>query len=120
MGATADKVKGATFHELAIGKAKQDIGQAVGSDRLQGEGAVQEIKGKGQKSSATPSRPPRTPSTTPPPPRTRISDRRGRRLNKIAKTGPVGPVFFFLSSPRLRGSRRLRSEGVYYQRVRNW
>jgi uncharacterized protein YjbJ (UPF0337 family) len=47
MGATADKVKGATNE--AIGKAKQGIGEATGSDRLQGEGAIQEIKGKGQK-----------------------------------------------------------------------
>jgi uncharacterized protein YjbJ (UPF0337 family) len=47
MGSTADKVKGAANE--AIGKAKQDVGEAVGSDRLQGEGAVQEIKGKGQK-----------------------------------------------------------------------
>jgi uncharacterized protein YjbJ (UPF0337 family) len=47
MGATTDKVKGATNE--AIGKAKQGVGEAVGSDRLQGEGAVQEIKGHGQK-----------------------------------------------------------------------
>jgi len=47
MGSTADKVKGATNE--AIGKAKQGIGEATGSDRLQGEGAVQEVKGKGQK-----------------------------------------------------------------------
>ena len=47
MGATSDKVKGTTNE--AIGKAKQGVGEAVGSDRLQGEGAVQEIKGKGQK-----------------------------------------------------------------------
>jgi uncharacterized protein YjbJ (UPF0337 family) len=47
MGATADKIKGATNE--AIGKAKQGVGEAVGSDRLQGEGAVQEIKGHGQK-----------------------------------------------------------------------
>jgi uncharacterized protein YjbJ (UPF0337 family) len=46
MGATTDKVKGATNE--AIGKAKQEVGEAVGSDRLQGEGAVQEVKGKGQ------------------------------------------------------------------------
>ena len=32
-----------------IGKAKQGIGEAAGSDRLQGEGAIQEVKGKGQK-----------------------------------------------------------------------
>ena len=38
MGATADKVKG-TANE-AIGKAKQGIGEATGSDRLQGEGVI--------------------------------------------------------------------------------
>lgn len=47
MGSVADKVKGNANE--AIGKAKQGIGEAVGSDRLQGEGAVQEVKGKGQK-----------------------------------------------------------------------
>jgi uncharacterized protein YjbJ (UPF0337 family) len=47
MGSTADKIKGATNE--AIGKAKQGIGEAAGSDRLQGEGVVQEVKGKAQK-----------------------------------------------------------------------
>lgn len=47
MGSTADKVKGATNE--AVGKAKQGVGEATGSDRLQGEGIVQEVKGKGQK-----------------------------------------------------------------------
>jgi len=47
MGATADKVKGVTNE--AVGKAKQDVGEAVGSDRLEGEGVIQEVKGKGQK-----------------------------------------------------------------------
>ena len=47
MGSTADKVKGATNE--AIGKAKQGVGEAVGSDRLQGEGVIQEAKGRGQK-----------------------------------------------------------------------
>ena len=47
MGSTADKVKGATNE--AIGKAKQGVGEATGSDRLQGEGVVQEVKGKAQK-----------------------------------------------------------------------
>jgi uncharacterized protein YjbJ (UPF0337 family) len=47
MGATADKVKGATNE--AVGKAKQGVGEAVGSDEMQGEGAIQEVKGKGQK-----------------------------------------------------------------------
>jgi uncharacterized protein YjbJ (UPF0337 family) len=47
MGATADKIKGTTNE--AVGKAKQGIGEATGSDRLQGEGVIQEVKGKGQK-----------------------------------------------------------------------
>jgi uncharacterized protein YjbJ (UPF0337 family) len=47
MGATTDKIKGATNE--AIGKAKQGMGEAVGSDRMQGEGVIQEVKGKGQK-----------------------------------------------------------------------
>ena len=47
MGAPTDKVKGAANE--AIGKAKQGIGEATGSDKLQGEGVVQEVKGKGQK-----------------------------------------------------------------------
>src|ERR1700758_533930 len=46
MGATTDKVKGAANE--AIGKAKQGVGEAVGSDRLQGEVVIQEVKGKGQ------------------------------------------------------------------------
>lgn len=46
MGSTADKIKGTTNE--AIGKAKQGIGEATGSDRLQGEGVIQEVKGKGQ------------------------------------------------------------------------
>jgi uncharacterized protein YjbJ (UPF0337 family) len=47
MGATSDKIKG-TANELA-GKAKQGIGEAVGNDRLQGEGLIQEGKGHAQK-----------------------------------------------------------------------
>jgi uncharacterized protein YjbJ (UPF0337 family) len=47
MGATSDKIKG-TANE-AIGKAKQGIGEVVGSDRLQGEGLIQEGKGHAQK-----------------------------------------------------------------------
>ena len=61
-GCTADKIKGAANE--AIGKAKQGIGEATGSDRLKGEGVVQEVKGKGQKPSATPRKPPRTRSTS--------------------------------------------------------
>jgi uncharacterized protein YjbJ (UPF0337 family) len=47
MGSTADKIKGAANE--AIGKAKQGIGEATGDERLEGEGAIQEVKGKGQK-----------------------------------------------------------------------
>jgi uncharacterized protein YjbJ (UPF0337 family) len=47
MGSTSDKIKG-TANE-AMGKAKQKIGEATGSERLEGEGAIQEVKGKGQK-----------------------------------------------------------------------
>jgi uncharacterized protein YjbJ (UPF0337 family) len=46
MGATTDKIKGATNE--AVGKAKQGVGEATGSDRLKGEGVIQEVKGKGQ------------------------------------------------------------------------
>jgi uncharacterized protein YjbJ (UPF0337 family) len=46
MGSTTDKIKG-TANE-AIGKTKQGIGEATGSERLKGEGVIQEVKGKGQ------------------------------------------------------------------------
>ena len=46
MGATTDKIKGEANE--AIGKAKQTLGNATGSDRLKGEGAIQEAKGHGQ------------------------------------------------------------------------
>ena len=45
MGATTDKVKGATNE--AIGKAKQGIGEATGSDRLKGEGVDSGSQGQG-------------------------------------------------------------------------
>ncbi len=47
MGSTTDKIKGATNE--AIGKAKQGLGEATDDERLEGEGAIQEVKGKGQK-----------------------------------------------------------------------
>jgi uncharacterized protein YjbJ (UPF0337 family) len=47
MGSTTDKIKG-TANE-AIGKAKQGLGEATGNERLEGEGVLQEVKGKGQK-----------------------------------------------------------------------
>jgi uncharacterized protein YjbJ (UPF0337 family) len=47
MGSTADKVKGTTNE--AIGKAKQGVGNAVDSDKMKSEGAMQEAKGHFQK-----------------------------------------------------------------------
>ena len=47
MGSTTDKIK-STANE-AIGKAKQGTGEATGNERLEGEGVIQEVKGKGQK-----------------------------------------------------------------------
>ncbi len=47
MSSTTDKVKGAANE--AIGKAKQGLGEATGDERLEGEGVIQEVKGKGQK-----------------------------------------------------------------------
>src|SRR3569623_1740718 len=46
MGSTTDKIKGTTNE--AVGKAKQGVGEATGSERLKGEGVVQEVKGKGR------------------------------------------------------------------------
>ena len=46
VGSTTDKIKG-TANE-AIGKARQGVGEAVGSDKLKGQGLVQEVKGHGQ------------------------------------------------------------------------
>lgn len=47
MSGTSDKIKG-TANE-AMGKVKQKVGEATGSERLEGEGVIQEVKGKGQK-----------------------------------------------------------------------
>jgi uncharacterized protein YjbJ (UPF0337 family) len=46
MSGTTDKIKG--LSNEAVGSAKRNIGQAVGSDRLQAEGMAQEVKGKVQ------------------------------------------------------------------------
>jgi uncharacterized protein YjbJ (UPF0337 family) len=46
MNSSTDKVKGKTNE--AIGNVKQGVGKAIGSDKLQVEGKIQEIKGKGQ------------------------------------------------------------------------
>ncbi len=46
MGSTSDKISGVTNE--AVGNVKQGVGKAVGNDRLQAEGKVQEIKGEGQ------------------------------------------------------------------------
>jgi uncharacterized protein YjbJ (UPF0337 family) len=47
MGSTTDKVSG--LANEAAGKAKQGIGNVVGSDKLKTEGAAQEAKGDAQK-----------------------------------------------------------------------
>jgi uncharacterized protein YjbJ (UPF0337 family) len=43
MSSTTDKVKGAV--DKAIGKAKEKVGSAIGSDKLQAKGTAQNIKG---------------------------------------------------------------------------
>jgi uncharacterized protein YjbJ (UPF0337 family) len=47
MGSAADKASG--LANEAAGKAKQGIGNVVGSDKLKSEGAAQELKGDVQK-----------------------------------------------------------------------
>jgi uncharacterized protein YjbJ (UPF0337 family) len=47
MGSTEDKASG--LANEAIGKAKQGVGQVIGSDKLKTEGAAQELKGDAQK-----------------------------------------------------------------------
>jgi uncharacterized protein YjbJ (UPF0337 family) len=46
VGSTADKVSGAANE--ALGKAKQGVGSAVGSDKLKTEGKFQQAKGDAQ------------------------------------------------------------------------
>jgi len=46
MGSTSDKAAGLTNE--AVGNVKQGVGKLVGSEKLQAEGKVQEIKGEGQ------------------------------------------------------------------------
>ncbi len=46
MGSTSDKASG--IGNEAMGKIKQGVGAAVGSDKLRAEGAGQEIKGHAQ------------------------------------------------------------------------
>jgi uncharacterized protein YjbJ (UPF0337 family) len=43
MSSATDRMKGTA--NQAIGRAKRRVGQAVGSNRLKGEGAYQEAKG---------------------------------------------------------------------------
>jgi uncharacterized protein YjbJ (UPF0337 family) len=47
MGSTADKASG--LANEAVGRAKQGVGNVVGSDKLKTEGAAQELKGDAQK-----------------------------------------------------------------------
>ncbi|WP_421698631.1 CsbD family protein [Ancylobacter sp.] len=46
MGSTMDKAKG--MGNEAIGNVKQGVGKVTGSERLQAEGKVQELKGEAQ------------------------------------------------------------------------
>lgn len=46
MGSTTDKIKG--YANEAIGNIKQGVGKAIGSEKLQAEGFVQERKGEAQ------------------------------------------------------------------------
>jgi uncharacterized protein YjbJ (UPF0337 family) len=47
MGSTKDKITG--MSNEAAGNVKQAVGKAVGSEKLQVEGKVQEIKGESQR-----------------------------------------------------------------------
>lgn len=46
MSSTTDKIKGYTND--AVGNVKQGVGKLVGSEKLQAEGAAQELKGEAQ------------------------------------------------------------------------
>lgn len=46
MGSTADKVSG--YANEAAGNIKKNVGKAVGSEKMEIEGAVQELKGEAQ------------------------------------------------------------------------
>ena len=59
MGSTADKIKGATNE--AIGKAKQGIGEAIGSDRCRAKARFRKSRARARRPSATPRKPPRMP-----------------------------------------------------------
>ena len=47
MGSASDKISGVANE--AMGNVKQGIGKAVGSEKLQAEGLMQEAKGEAQK-----------------------------------------------------------------------
>lgn len=46
MGITADKAKG--YANEAAGNVKQGVGKAVGSEKMEAEGKLQELKGEAQ------------------------------------------------------------------------
>lgn len=52
MSEMTDKAKG--LANQAAGKIKQGVGEATGSDRLQAEGAAQNVKGQAQKAMGDP------------------------------------------------------------------
>lgn len=47
MSGTTDKISG--IANEAMGKAKQGVGSVVGSEKLKGKGAAQEVKGDAQR-----------------------------------------------------------------------
>lgn len=51
MSGTGDKIKG--YANEAVGNLKQGVGKLVGSEKLQAEGAAQELKGEAQKAVGT-------------------------------------------------------------------
>ncbi|HVZ05640.1 CsbD family protein [Hyphomicrobium sp.] len=46
MGSNTDRIKGAV--DTAVGKAKEKVGHAIGSDKLQAKGVAQILKGKAE------------------------------------------------------------------------
>lgn len=46
MGSGTDKIKGVA--NQAGGKIKEEVGEAVGNKKMQGEGMAQQVKGKAQ------------------------------------------------------------------------
>ena len=108
MGATADKVKGATNE--AIGKAKQGVGEAVGSDKMQGEGAIQEAKGHAQKAVGDAKQAAKDAVNKAAAAANKISD---RPVVDWMKDRSIGPVFFLSAVAGQECSDRKPAAGAY-------